>query len=66
MVRKYRLRLTATVKMPVSSFGYALDRLIELEFIVVEARIDARHSEKKLENPVSINEPRYKIRQRQT
>jgi hypothetical protein len=34
--------------MPVSSFGYVLDRLIELEFIVVDTRIDARNSETKL------------------
>jgi len=43
--------------------GYVLDRLIELEFIVVEARIDVGNSETKLDNPASITEPRYKIRQ---
>jgi hypothetical protein len=36
------------------------------EFIVIEIGIDARNSEMKLENPASIDEPRYKIRQRQT
>ncbi len=51
---------------PVSSFGYGLDLLMELEFNVIKIRIDARNSETKLENPVSITEPRYKIRQRQT
>ncbi len=49
---------------PVSSFGYGLDLLMELEFNVIKIRIDARNSETKLENPVSITEPRYKIRQR--
>ena len=39
---------------------------MELEFIVIETRIDTGNSEAKLENPASINEPRYKIRQRQT
>jgi hypothetical protein len=52
--------------MPVSSFGYFLDRLIELGFIVIDTRTDVRNSEAKLESPVSITEPRYKIRQRQT
>ena len=52
--------------MPVSSLGYVLDRLIGLEFIVIDTRIDARNSVAKLENPVSITEPRYKIRHRQT
>ena len=45
--------------MPVSLLGYALNRLIELEAIVVEARIDARNSETKLEDPGSMTEPRY-------
>jgi len=37
-----------------------------LEFIVVEARIEARNSGARLENPVSINECRYKLQQRET
>ena len=40
--------------MPVSFSGYVLDRLIESEFIVVEARIDARNPETKLGNPAFI------------
>ncbi len=32
---------TVEATMPVSSFGYVLNFLTELEFIVVEARIDA-------------------------
>jgi hypothetical protein len=45
-----RLRPTARVKMPVSSFGYVLG-LRELMFAVVEARIEARLS--KIETRVS-------------
>jgi len=44
--------------MPVSSLGYVLDPLIELEFIVIDTRIDARNSAAKLENPASITKPR--------
>jgi hypothetical protein len=61
-----RFRPTARVGMPVSSFGYASDLSMELEFDIIETRIDVRNSETKLENPVSITEPRYKIRQQQT
>ncbi len=64
--RKQELRFTARVKMPLSSPGYVLDLSKALEFNVIETRIDARNSGQRLENPVSIAQPRYKIRERQT
>jgi hypothetical protein len=47
--------------MPVSFFGYVFGCFIELEFIVINTRIDAKNSEMKIENPAPITEPRYKI-----
>lgn len=46
--------------------GQVLNLLMKLEFMVFETGIEARNSEKKLENSASLDEPRYKIRQRQT
>ena len=40
-------------KVSISSFDLDLDGLIELEFIVIDTRIDARSVESKLENPAS-------------
>jgi len=50
------------VMMPVSLFGNISNLLIESEVIVFETRIDARNPEE----PVSINEPPYKLGYRQT
>ena len=54
------------VMIPVSSFGYVFGLLIELVFIVVEARIEARNSDNDARKPSFYHEFRYKLRHRQT